>query len=328
LAHGVHNEEFERKFASYIGVKHAITMNSCTSALFISIMQLGIKREVIVPSFTFVASVNAIVTAGAIPVFADVDYHTRNITAKNIEPLINDSTEAIMVVHYGGHPCKMDEIMQLAQKHGLAVIEDCAESIGAKFNGLMVGSIGNCGCFSFFPTKNITTGEGGMFVTNDDSLAAAVRTSISHGISKDTLKRSKLDKPWLREAIMPGYNFRMCNILAALGNKQMDRIDFLNDKRREHSFYLNDRLKGLGIDLPIEEPYAKHTYQMYTICVDKNIRDSLLVSLRSQGIQASVHFDPPVHLQDYYLKHGFVRTELPVTEKLSKSIITLPMFPS
>lgn len=325
LTHGPYNEEFEELFSKYIGVKHSQTINSCASALFIVLKALNITGEVIIPSFTFVATAHAVVLAGAKPVFADIDYKSGNITAQTIEPLINNKTEAIMPVHFAGQSCKMDEIIDLCNKYKLALIEDSAEAIGATYNNQKTGSFSiglpaHAGCFSFFPTKNMTTGEGGMVTTNDESLAHKIKVLISHGIDKTTDTKFN----WQREAVTAGYNLRMSGILAGLGIVQIKKIDEMNNKRREHAKYLSDNLSG-EIETPVEMDNCQHVYQMYTIKVKPEIRNELVEELKQKGIGASVHFSPAVHQQVYY--KNFSQNNLPETEKLASSIITLPMFP-
>ena len=227
MAHGTKNREFEEQFQAYLGVKHAITMNSCTSALHLAVEGLGIKGEVIVPSFTFVASVNAILLAGAKPVLVDIDEDTRNISSEQIERSITEETQAIMVVHYAGLPADMPQIIKIAQKYSLRIIEDSAECLGGSYNGNQAGSY-DIGCFSFFPTKNITTGEGGMLTTNDDDLADHIRSLCAHGIDSTTFKREKEARPWIRIASRLGYNFRMNNLLAAIGVEQMKKLENIN----------------------------------------------------------------------------------------------------
>jgi len=323
LTHGPKNQEFEELFAKYIGTKYAISLNSCASALFATIKVLNITGEIILPSFTFVASANAIITAGAKPIFADIDYQTGNIDPEEIKKKINKNTQAIMPVHFAGQSCQMDKIMKIAKKHKLYVIEDSAEAIGAEYNGKKTGSFG-IGCFSFFPTKNITTGEGGMITSNDKNLIKKVKTLIGHGIPKMTNQRLKEKKPWYRSAVMPGYNFRMSNILAAIGVEQIKKINRMNTLRRKNANYFNEKLKNvLEIELPIEISKSKHVYQMYTIKLKNGNRDNFVKKLKEKGIEASVHFDPPVHFQSHFHQ----KEKLPKTEKLSNSIITLPMYP-
>lgn len=329
LAHGPKNEEFERIFAQYLDVSRAVTLNSCTSALFLAVVAQGITREVILPSFTFVASANAVVTAGAKPVFADINPDNFCISDKEIEKKISKNTEAILVVHYAGQSCLMDKIMSIAAKNNLKIIEDSAQAIGATYKEKKTGSWAT-GCFSFFPTKNITTGEGGMVATNDEALADKIKALSSHGITSTTLSRKGSKKPWEREALYAGYNFRMSNILAAIGVEQMKKVDRMNQKRRDYAFYLNKALSKVEeIIVPQESPLCYHTYQMYVIRLrNSSIRDALLFKLKSYGVGVSVHYDPPVHLHPYYReKFGYKEGDLPITEQVSKSIITLPMFP-
>ena len=328
FAHGPKNKEFEEDWARKFGVKHAVVMNSCASTLHAAIAAHNIKGEVIVPSFTFVASVNAIITAGATPVFVDIEPDTHNIDPSKIEDLITSETEAIMPIHWAGQVCNMTAVMEIAQKHNLVVIEDSAESIGGQHKGKLGGTFAT-GCFSFYPGKNMTTGEGGMFTTNDDEVAEKARTLMGHGISKTTLDRHTGEaQPWIRSAIMPGFNFRMSNILAALGVVQLKKLDEMNEKRRQHAAYYMEGLKGNNaIELPFEHPDSYHTWQMFTIKVkDAHKRDDFVMALRENGIGASVHFDPPVHLMPVYNKVKNAEN-LPITEDVFKRVVTLPMFP-
>jgi len=327
LAHGPKNEQFEKEFADYIGVKRAITLNSCTSALYLALVAQDLKGDVVVPSFTFSASANAIVNAGCRPVFADIDYETCNMDPADLERKITDKTVAVMPVHFAGQSCRMDHIMEIAEKYNLRVIEDSAETLGGEFGGRKAGSFGT-GCFSFFPTKNITTGEGGMLTTNNEKLAEKVEALRGHGMVSSTWSREKASKPWSRASVLPGHNFRMCDVLAALGLAQLRKLDAMNEARRAHAQYLNEALAGIeGIQTPTEDPNAKHVYQMYTIKLDaeKVDRARFVAKLKEAGIGANVHFDPPVHLQPYYSKQD--GQGLPVTERVSNSIVTLPMYP-
>jgi len=274
---------------------------------------------------TFVATANAVINSGCTPVFCDVDLATRNVTARDISERISPRTEAVIVVHYAGQPCNMDEITKLCQDKKLLLIEDSAETLGAKWNGKQAGSFG-IGCFSFFPTKNITTAEGGIFTTNDNDLAERARALISHGIVQSHHK----SKPWNREALYAGHNYRMPNPLAAIGYIQLQKIDELNNKRIMLAKYYNDsfsKLDGL-VKYPIVLDGAEHVYQMYTIEVSQEIRDDLVEYLNDCGIGASVHFDPPVHTQLLYNKYVKKDTILDNTEQLARTLITLPMYPS
>ena len=328
LAHGEYNRKFEDAFAEKFGVAHAITMNSCTSALELALKANAIDGEVIVPAMTWVATANAVVTTGAVPVFCEVDRATRNVTADTIAACITPRTQAVMVVHYGGQPCAMDAITELCDRHGLLLIEDSAETLGATWKGKPTGAFG-LGCFSFFPTKNITTGEGGMLTCQDDGLAARIRALISHGIASTTLAREREERPWARAAEMAGHNFRMPNPLAALGYHQLQNLDDLNAKRQALARVYDERL-GLMQNLvrtPRVAEGATHVYQMYTIEVEAAQRDGVITLLREGGVGASVHFDPPVHLSPFYRSMGWGEGMLPETERLANELITLPIYP-
>lgn len=328
LAHGPNNHEFEHLFAEFLGVPHAVSLNSCASALFLAVHASGITGEVILPSFTFVASANAIVTGGAKCVFADINYDDCCIDIDHVEALITSKTEAIMPVHYAGQAADMERLSALASKHGLKIIEDSAEAIGATQNGKQTGSWG-MGCWSFYPTKNLATGEGGMLTTSDSALADKARAIAGHGVASSTWAREKKEKPWLRAATYAGFNFRMSNILAALGVVQMKKLNRMNDSRRVHAAHYNKLLDQNLFDLPVEKPGRKHVYQMYTLKLKNIDRTKFLADLRGQGIGATVHFDPPVHTQPFYAELcNSSNLDLPVTNKVAATIATLPMYPT
>lgn len=327
LAHGPVGKELEEQFKKYIGCEHTIAVNSCASALHTAIVANKLKGEIILPSFTFAASANSIITAGCKPVFVDVKYDSCNIDSEKIKQKINKKTCAIMPVHYAGQSCEMNPIMELAEKHNLAVIEDSAETLGGTYKGKMTGTSGT-GCFSFYPTKNITTGEGGMITTNDEKVAEIAKCLKGHGVTTTTFEREESDRPWVKDVVMPGFNFRMSDINAAIGVEQMKKIDEMNDLRRKWSKQLNKALDSIEeIETPIELKECKHTHQMYTIKINNINREKFIAAIREKGIGASVHFDPPVHLHKFYKENGFDARNLEVTEKLSNSIVTLPMFP-
>jgi len=328
MAHGEFNHKFEKSFCDYLGVRHAITMNSCTSALEAALSVAGIRGEVIVPSMTWVATANAVVTTGGTPIFAEVDPTTRNMTAATLAERISPRTEAVIIVHYGGQPCPMDEIIELCQRKNLFLIEDSAETLGATWRGKQAGSFA-VGCFSFFPTKNITTGEGGMLTCTDNEFARKIRAFCAHGVSSTTLERERQLRPWLRAAEMAGHNFRLSNVLAAIGYHQMQRLDVMNKRRVEIARHYNAFIAGLGgaVVAPITEKNATHVYQMYTVTVPEQARDNIVNAMKADGIGVSVHFDPPVHLQPFYSERGWRVGALPVTERLSRELITLPIFP-
>ena len=320
LTHGPNNIKFEKNFCKLIGVNYAISMNSCTSALESALKIIKKKGEVIIPSWTWVSTANAVLNTGNIPKFADVDINSRNLTAAEIEKCINKKTIAVIVVHYGGLPCEMDDILRLTKKNKIELIEDSAQTLGATWKRKYTGSFGT-GCFSFFPTKNITTTEGGMLTTNKHKSYVEIKKLIAHGINKDIKK-----KFWHREADLPGHNFRLPNHLAALGLSQLKKLSKFNKKRKMIANIYNNFFNKLS-DIFVVQKLNKnltHSYQMYTILVKAKYRDNLLYYLQSKNIEASVHFDPPLHLQKYLRKF---KKKLKNTEKLAKELITLPVYP-
>lgn len=329
LTHGIYNLKFEQEFAKYIGCKYAVSLNSCTSALEVSLKALGIKNgdEVVVPTFTWVSSANAIVSVGAKPIFCDSDINTRNVRSEDIEKVITKKTKAVMIVHYGGQPCNMDDINRVVKKYRIKLIEDSAETLGAKWKNKKTGSFG-IGCFSFFPTKNITTGEGGMITSNNKKFIEKCKKYVAHGIDKSTLQREKIKKNWIKEAVIPGHNFRLSNLLAGIGFEQLKKLDSLNNKRiklaKKYIELINS--SNLPIKTPFIQKNASHVFQTFSILVDQTIRDELLIYLNKNNIGASVHFTPPVHLQKYYKVKK--RKKFINAEYLSNASISLPLYPS
>lgn len=322
LTHGSNNLVFEEKFSKYIGSKFSISMNSCTSALECSLKILKKKGEVIIPSWTWVSTANAVLNTGNIPVFADVNINSRNLNAENIEKKINKKTIAVIVVHYAGLPCEMDEIMKLTKKHKISLIEDSAETLGAKWKKNYTGSFG-IGCFSFFPTKNITTTEGGMLTINNRRQYLEIKKIIAHGIDHDK-------KPvfWHREAVLPGHNFRLPNHLAALGISQLKKLNKFNAKRRLIAKRYDNFLKKFEDVFAIQKVSKNltHSYQMYTCLLKPKLRNNFLFFMKKNGIEVSAHFVPPLHKQNYLKK--FCKNKLKNTEYLSRSIVTLPIYPN
>ena len=324
LAHGEKNKEFEEQFRVFVNTDYAVSMNSCTSALYVALLGMGIRGEVIVPSFTFVASVNAIMVAGAEPVLVDIERSSRNIDPKHIRAAVTDRTEAIMVVHYGGLPANMPEIIQIAEEHGLRGIEDSAECLGGRWHDNVAGGY-DVGCFSFFPTKNVVTGEGGMLTTNDEEVARKAKALCGHGIDSTTFARERQEKPWVRIASMAGFNFRMSNVLAAIGVEQMKKLSKFNEARSKLAERYCQRLATVeNVELQSIPSQFESSWQMFTILVPSRCRDQVLKSLRDNGVYASVHFAPPVHLQPPY--RSLKRGPLEVTEHVASEIITLPMY--
>lgn len=314
LSQGSKVEEFEQAFANYLGVKHAVAVFNCTVALHVALAALGIKQgdEVIVPPFTFIATANAVVYQNARPVFADIDPKTYNIDPNQVKKAITPKTKAIIPVHYGGHPAEMDEIMEIAEKHGLTVIEDAAEAHGAEYKGKKAGSLAHVACFSFYPNKSMTTGEGGMIVTNDDKLAETMKLLRSHG------------QDYRYHHILLGYNYRMTELQAALGVVQLKRLDKIVNYKQTLARYYNEQLSGTeGLELPYVSPHVKHGYFLYTIRV-KN-RDQVQTHLEKKGIETRICF-PSVHLQPIYRQlYGYKGGEYPVSEKASDTVLSIPI---
>ena len=320
LTHGPYNLKFEKNFKDKIKSNYAISMNSCTSALECAVLCLEKKGEIIIPSFTWVSTANAVINSGCTPVFADIDLDTKNIDPESIIKKITKKTIAIMVVHFGGLPCDMDKILKICKKYDLKLIEDSAETLGGTYKKKYTGSFG-MGCFSFFPTKNITTTEGGMLTVQTKQQYEKAKKIAAHGI------QSKKIFFWNREAALPGHNFRMPNHLASLGCSQLSKLDKFNLKRRKIAKKYDSGLSKISKSLIIQKipKNFTHSYQMYTFRINKKYRNDLLLFMRKYDIEASAHFDPPLHQQKYLKK--FVKGKLRNTDILAKEIVTLPMFP-
>jgi perosamine synthetase len=326
--------KFEKVFANYVSTDYAVSVNSCTSALHLAMraLNIGPRDEIIVPVLTFAATANAPLFVGAKPVFADIDEKTFNISPKEIEKKITKKTKAIIVVHYGGQPCDMKEIMEIAEDHNIKVVEDCAHSLSAVYHGRKTGSFGAVGCFSFYPTKIITTLEGGMATTNDKEIANKMQILKEHGMTRGALAREK-EVSWYYDVADLGYNYRMNEIQAALGISQMKRIDKINEKRIKAAKYYTKKLNGIeGIITPYEAEDRTHIYHLYVIRVLKEKfgidRDGLFKNLAASGIGTSVHYTP-LHLLGFYReKLGYKKQSFPVAECISKEILSLPLFPT
>jgi len=317
---GEFTKEFEGKFARFVGVKHAIATSSGTTALFLSLVALGIGPGdyVIVPSMSFVATATAVLHTGARPIFVDINLNTYTMDPDRVRELLKDPkigkrAKAIMPVHLYGHPADMDPILELAEEHGLYVIEDACQAHGALYKGRKVGSIGHVGCFSFYPSKNMTVcGDGGMVTTNDDELAEEIRMLRNHG------RKQK----YVHEIL--GYNMRFNEIQAAIGIVQLERLPEWNDVRRRIARLYNERLKDFVIT-PKEAPWARHVYHMYVIRVER--RDELAEFLKERGISTGIHYPVPIHRQPVIEKILGHQSELPNTELCARTVLSLPMFP-
>jgi UDP-4-amino-4,6-dideoxy-N-acetyl-beta-L-altrosamine transaminase len=333
LTGGPKAKEFEKLFTDYTGAKYSVSVNSCTAALHLAMraLNIGPSDEVIVPVLTFAATANAPLFVGAKPVFADVDEKTFNISPKQIEQKITKKTKAIIVVHYGGQPCDMKEIMEIAEDHDVKVVEDCAHALSALYQGKNVGTFGAVGCFSFYPTKIITTLEGGMATTQDKDIANKMQILREHGMTRTAFAREN-KASWYYDVVDLGYNYRMNEVQAALGISQLKRIDDINEKRKEAAKYYTKRLSEIeGIITPYEAKDRTHLYHLYVIRVVKEKfgmdRNDLFKNLSASGIGTSVHYTP-LHFLTFYKNLGYGNQSFPVAERVSKEILSLPLFPT
>ncbi|XRO75841.1 DegT/DnrJ/EryC1/StrS family aminotransferase [Methanocaldococcus sp. 28A] len=308
-------EAFEKEFAEYLGAKHVIGVNSGSDALYLAVKALGVSKddEVITVSHTFISTVDAITRNGAKPVFVDIDPETYTIDVSQIEKKITEKTKAIVPVHLYGHPADMDPILEIAEEYGLYVIEDASQAHGAEYKGRKVGNIGDVGCFSFYPTKNLGAyGDGGVVVTNDDELAEKLRVLRSYGSSKKYYHN------------LIGVNSRLDELQAAILRVKLKYLDEWNKRRRKMAKLYNKLLEDYEVITPIEKVWAKHVYHLYIIRHKE--RDKLQKYLSENGIQTQIHYPIPVHKQKAYVDLG-INVQLPITEKISNEILSLPMHP-
>ena len=318
IAQGPKVAEFEQKFAEWVGAKYGIAVNSGTAALHVALLSCGIGEgdEVITTPFTFIASGNAIVYTGAKPVFADIDLKTYTLNPDSIEKLITENTKAILPVQLYGQSANMDKINEIAERYGLVVIEDAAQAHGAMCNGEKVGSLGDMACFSFYPTKNMTTSEGGIITTDDAELAEKAKIFRAHGASVR----------YHHDSI--GYNFRMTDISAAIGLAQLKKIDEFNDLRIKNAEYLNEGLKNVdGVVTPYCAYGSKHVYHQYTIRVEKGNRDDWVSLINEKGVGTGIHYPIPLYNQPVYRKLD-IEGVCPNADLAANTVISLPVHPS
>ncbi|MCK4666976.1 DegT/DnrJ/EryC1/StrS family aminotransferase [Candidatus Dependentiae bacterium] len=314
--------EFEKALSDYIGVSHAVGVNSGTSALHIMIKYLGITKgdEVITSPFSFIASSNAILFESGTPVFVDINPDTLNIDEDKIEEKITEKTKALIIVDIFGHPLDWDKILKISEKYNLPIIEDSCEALGAEYKGQKVGRFGVGGAFAFYPNKQITTGEGGIIVTDDDDLCDYARSLRNQG-------RSPSDS-WLDHTRL-GYNYRLNEMSAALGIVQMERIEEILNKRSAIAEKYNNRIKGIdGVEpLKVADYVTRMSWFVYIIKLAKDLdRDDILKKLNDLGVQSKPYF-PPIHLQPFYRERfGYKEGDFPITEAISKRTIAIPFF--
>jgi UDP-4-amino-4,6-dideoxy-N-acetyl-beta-L-altrosamine transaminase len=322
-------QEFEAQMCEYIGCKHAIAVNSGTAALDIAVGSLGLKSgEIITTPFTFVATSNAILYNNLVPVFADIKKDTYNIDPEEIRKKIMDKTKAIIYVDYAGQPCDIQEIKEIADEHDLFLIEDACHALGAEYRGTKVGNYADITVFSFHPVKHITTGEGGMCMTNDDELAGKMNLLRNHGIDKGAHERSGKTASYSYDMKLLGRNYRMTDFQAAIGITQLKKLDSFISKRQEIVDLYNQEFSSYdGITIPYVKKDIKHSWHLYTILLDSNIdRDEFFYKMKLKNIGVNVHYTP-VYKHSYYGRFAIDTFQLTITEDVSNRIITLPLFP-
>jgi perosamine synthetase len=326
LGLGPKTKEFEEKFRLYVNAEYAIGVNSCTAALHLALKVMNVEGgEVITTPMSFISSNHAILYNSATPVFADIEADTLNINVAEIEDLVTPNTRAIMAVHYGGHPCDMDPILEIAGKNGLKVIEDAAHACGAEYKGKKIGSIGDATCFSFHAVKNLATGDGGMVTVHDEHISNRIRKLCWLGISRGTWDRSEgAAYRWEYNVEEIGYKYHMNDIIAALGLVQLDKLCNANARRRAIVARYNQAFTDIDwIETPVEKKYAHSACHNYVIKVLKYDRDELVNYLLDSGISTSVHYIPN-HLYEIYKPYY---RKLPVAEAVWKKLVTLPLYP-
>ncbi len=327
IGNGPRTEEFEKKFVKYVGGRFALAVNSASAALHLALLAGGIKKgdEVITPSFTFIATNHPILLVGAKPVFCDIDLNTLCADPKDIEQKITNKTKAIIVVHYGGIPVDLSPIQKLCTNKKILLIEDCAHAVGTYYKRKHVGVFGDFSCFSFAAIKNLTTGDGGMLIGKNKQAIKKARILAWSGISKSTWKRiSKNSFSWKYNVSSVGWKYQMNDIAAAIGLSQLEKIDNNNKKREIIADRYNKAFSNLSWIKFLEYPsYGKSSHHNYVIKVYKGNRDKLSQYLSKKGIQTTVHYYPSHH---YKLYKPFA-SKLPVTDKVWREILLLPIFP-
>ncbi len=321
--------EFEQAVAHYVGADYAVAVANGTAALHAACHAAGIREgdEVITTPLTFAASANCVLYCKGTPVFADVDEKTYNIDPKDIRRKITPKTKAILAVHLAGQPCDMDEIHAIAKEHNLLVIEDAAHALGSVYKGRKIGSISDMTTFSFHPVKPITTGEGGMIVTNDETLYRSLCLFRSHGITRDTDQMTKNEGPWFYQQLDLGYNYRITDIQCALGISQMKKLDAFIGRRRELVKRYEEAFLDCGdMITPYQTPEAQSGWHLYIIQVKNCDRKELFERLRALGVGVNVHYIP-VYFHPYYRSHGYDATCCRVAEEIYSRMLSLPLYP-
>jgi dTDP-4-amino-4,6-dideoxygalactose transaminase len=337
ITKGPKTERFEKAFADYVGAPYSAALHSCTAALHLALaaLNIGAGDEVITTTYTFASTAHAVGYVGATPVFVDCDPATLNIAVDAIEAKITDRTRAIMPVHYGGQACPMDEIHALAQKYDLRVIEDAAHAAGSQYKGKMIGGLSDITCFSFYATKNMTTGEGGMATSNNEALIERIKVLSMYGISdaRQIWKRYAPKGSWAYNIEELGFKYNMMDIQAALGLHQLRKLDGFIDRRRYFASIYNEAFASMPeIDVPTVIPNVKHAWHLYPILIRPEHltigRDQFIETLKDENIGTSVLYIP-LHMHTYYQdRYGFKPDDFPNAHSVFKRIVNLPVSPA
>ncbi|MEC1405200.1 DegT/DnrJ/EryC1/StrS family aminotransferase [Bacillus halotolerans] len=324
--------EFEKKLGEYLGAEHVISCNSGTAALHMALLALGVGEgdEVIVPSFTFCSSVNVILHVGATPVFADICEDDLCIDPADVRQKLSPRTKAVIAVHFAGYPANLDELSSICKENGLYLIEDAAHALGTRYKGKMIGTHGDAVCFSFYATKNITTGEGGALILKDEEAAERARLYGWHGITKNAWNRYGEKGSWRYDVLLPGFKYNMTDIQAALGLIQLKRVAEIQEKRTRIANYYASELTNQSerAELPLTDipSHITHSWHLFILRVKKRgemERDQFIENMKAKHIGLSVHFIP-VHMHPYYSEH--FPAKLPVTERIFPEIVSLPLY--
>lgn len=326
--------EFENDFAKYMNMPHAVSFNSCTAAMHCALKAIGLSEgdEVIIPDITFVSTAEVVTYFGAIPIFADVDQNTHCISCIDIEKKITSKTKAIIPVHYAGQPCDMKEIMKLARHYNLFVIEDAAHALPAWYDEKLIGTIGDITCYSFYATKTLTTGEGGMAVTRNQEWADKMRILRLHGISKDAWKRYRVDGSWEYDVTESGYKYNTTDMNAAMGIEQLKRITKLHELRSEIAIKYTEAFDSYDLLIPYKIKQGRiSSWHLYPLKIEIDVlnisRNELIIELKKLGISTSMHFIP-LHRFSYYKDTEYGQYKYPNSEWVYQREISLPIYPT
>ncbi len=336
LGTGPRVAEFEAAMAAYrhAAAAQAVALNSCTAALHLSLLAAGVGPgdEVVTPALTFCSAANAVLHTGATPVLADVDAATMNMNADGLRAVLTPRTRAVIALHFAGRPCEMDGILEAAREQGLAVIEDCAHAVESQYRGQAVGALGDFGCFSFYSTKNLATGEGGMVLARDPAQAERIRRMSLHGMSRDAWRRYSVDGFRHYDVVECGYKFNMMDIQASLGLCQLDRLEQAWTARAAHWARYQDAFAALPLVRPAPVPgHMRHAYHLYTLLVDESAcgisRDAMLQHLHARGVGSGVHYRALPEFTYYREQLGWQTGDVPVATAIGRSTLSLPIGP-